>query len=75
MVAPDSPLRACPFCGTLPHVRTYESESLFNHNMVEWIEVSCSTCDISMRGAEDQEPPTAIDVWNRRAVSKRCRNA
>jgi Lar family restriction alleviation protein len=68
-------MRSCPFCGRVPHVRTYVSESLFNHNMVEWTEITCSTCDISMRSAEDQEPPTAIDVWNRRAVSKRCRNA
>lgn len=52
-------MRSCPFCGRVPHVRTYVSESLFNHNMVEWTEITCSTCD------------TALDVWNRRVISKK----
>ena len=56
-------LLPCPFCGNEPNETRYWDESLFSHNSVEYLSISCFNCDIMM-SSEQQEEVTK--QWNTR---------
>jgi len=55
----------CPFCGEDPHYSVYQSESLWSHNIVDWHEIQCYGCDISMHQCEDLDE--LEQRWNHRS--------
>lgn len=59
-------LLPCPFCGSEPHVTTYETESLWSHNQVTYTKVECPECEIAFHSEPGYELE-APDAWNRRA--------
>jgi len=58
----------CPFCGSDPRIGRTRDESLWSHDIVEKVRVSCSGCDVSTEYTEEGQEPEAIEVWNRRAA-------
>lgn len=60
-------LKLCPFCGGEPSVSTYETESLWSHDIVTATEIGCGECDVhfATEPGYELEAPAA---WNRRAA-------
>ena len=55
----------CPFCGESPHYSVYQDVSLWSHNIVDWHDVKCWGCDISMHQCEDLDE---LEIrWNQRS--------
>ena len=59
-------LLPCPFCGQPPTHLIYKSESLFSHNIVDWLEIKCMGCNIMMSGEDMKE---VVAAWNKRTGS------
>ena len=53
----------CPFCGLPPFEGTHHDESLWSHNVVEWQDVGCRHCGVSM---SDEDLSALVNRWNRR---------
>ena len=60
-----SELVPCPFCGGEPEVETFETESLWSHNIVTYTSVGCPECDINF-STEPDHAIQAVDLWNQR---------
>lgn len=60
-------LKPCPFCGGEPSVSTYETESLWSHDIVTYTEIGCGECDVhfATEPGYELEAPAA---WNRRTA-------
>jgi hypothetical protein len=58
-------LEPCPFCGSEAKVSTYLCESLWSHNVVEWLNIACHDCDILMASEKHDELRAR---WNTRAL-------
>jgi len=58
-------LAPCPFCGGEATVRTYQTESLWSHNVVTYTQVGCEECDYQ-RATEPGYDPEALVWWNTR---------
>jgi Lar family restriction alleviation protein len=63
---PPDDLLPCPFCGGEASVSTYETESLWSHNIVTYTRVGCSECDIAFNTEPGYEVE-APEAWNTRA--------
>ena len=62
-------LLSCPFCGGDALLRKWKDESLWNHNIVDWTEVGCGSCDVSVHSCDGvSDDDTAEAKWNRRAA-------
>ncbi len=61
-------LEPCPFCGGKASVSTYETESLWSHDIVTYTRVGCDECDISF-STEPGYDLEAPEAWNRRAIA------
>lgn len=59
-----SGLLPCPFCGEPPRCGTFHTESLFSHDQVEWLSISCTECDCALVEGEDHAE--VRERWNRR---------
>lgn len=66
-------LKPCPFCGREPSVSTYETESLWSHNIVTYTKVQCDECDIAFN-TEPGHELQASDAWNRRTAPTEARS-
>lgn len=64
MSAPE--LLPCPFCGGEASLGTYETESLWSHNIVTRTHVGCDECDYSF-STEPGYEVEAPERWNTRA--------
>ncbi len=58
-------LKGCPFCGEPASVLTYQTESLWSHNIVTYTKVGCDDCDIAFRSEPGFEVE-APEKWNTR---------
>jgi len=58
-------LAPCPFCGGEATVRTYQTESLWSHDVVTYTQVGCEECDYQ-RATEPGYDPEALVWWNTR---------
>lgn len=63
-------LKPCPFCGGKASVSTYQTESLFSHDIVTYTNVGCDDCDFNL-SSEPGFEVEAPDLWNRRIVTER----
>lgn len=63
-------LLPCPFCGCEANLSTYETESLWSHNIVTYTQVGCEECGyfISSEPGFEVEAPGR---WNTRASLSR----
>lgn len=60
----EEEVKPCPFCGDAATARRWQGESLWSHEVVEWLSIGCGgDCDYSM-GSELQEK--LILRWNTR---------
>ena len=60
----DLEMLPCPFCGEAARHNTYQDESLWSHNIVDWHTVGCPSCEIEMRQCEGFDDILA--AWNTR---------
>lgn len=61
-------LEPCPFCGGEASVSTYETESLWSHDIVTYTRVGCDECEISF-STEPGYDLEAPEAWNRRVTA------
>jgi len=65
--SPAVALEPCPFCGEMPSTHTHMTQSLFSRDVVEYLTITCSGCDILMSSEQQDE---LRERWNRRAAPR-----
>jgi hypothetical protein len=73
----ESDLKPCPFCGGEASRNTYETESLWSHNIVTYTQVGCDECDIHFASEPgfEVEAPAAWNLMSNIEITQADREA